>query len=164
METTRRRFLRSGWKLGGALLAVAAGWTAYESLRPLSSATQGSRLELGNPADLAPGEAKSFPEGRLYLANAGGSYFALSQKCTHLGCRVPFCDSSGRFECPCHGSVFDIGGEWVGGPAPRGLDRYELHLEGSTLIADTRVLIKGPLRGSQQFLTPPRGPSCIGSS
>jgi Rieske Fe-S protein len=26
--------------------------------------------------------------------------------------------------CPCHGSLFDINGGWVGGPAPRGMYRY----------------------------------------
>ena len=35
------------------------------------------------------------------------------EKCTHLGCRVPFCESSSQFECPCHGSVFNRAGELI---------------------------------------------------
>ncbi len=34
---------------------------------------------------------------------------ALYQKCPHLGCRVPSCNSSQWFECPCHGSQVQPG-------------------------------------------------------
>ena len=120
MATTRREFLRTGWKVGGGLLAAAAAWTAYESLSPLASASSGGPLNLGSPSQYAPGSATYVPQGRLFVAHTGTEIYALSQKCPHLGCRVPFCDSSGRFECPCHGSKYDLGGEWVQGPAPRG--------------------------------------------
>ena len=50
MATTRRNFLLRGWKFGGALLAAAAGWTVYESLRPLASASTGATIELGDPS------------------------------------------------------------------------------------------------------------------
>jgi cytochrome b6-f complex iron-sulfur subunit len=102
------------------------------------------------------------PEGRLYVTNAQGTLFALSQKCPHLGCRVPFCDSSGRFECACHGSIFDLGGEWIAGPAPRGMDRYPVAVQDKVLAVDTQQLETGPDRGAKQYLTPPKGPSCIG--
>ncbi len=48
MTTSRRDLLLRGWKLGGALLAAAAGWTVYESLRPLASASgAGGALVVG---------------------------------------------------------------------------------------------------------------------
>ena len=60
--------------------------------------------------------------GRLFVANANGHLFAVSQRCPHLGCRVPFCESSGRFECPCHGSKFDLSGRvFKDVPAPLNL-------------------------------------------
>ena len=121
MASTRREVLRTGWKVGGACLAVAAGWTLFESLRPLSRGSKGAVLELGDPTNYPADTATFVTEGRLFVANAGGHLFALSPRCPHLGCRVPFCDSSGRFECPCHGSRFDLGGEWIQGPAPRGM-------------------------------------------
>ena len=160
--TTRREFLRDGWKIGGALLAVAAGWTVYESLRPLSQTGAGGPLTLKAPANYPDGTATYVVEGQLFITNAKGNLFALSQKCPHLGCRVPFCESSGRFECPCHGSKFDIGGEWIEGPAPRGLDRYELKLDNGNLVVDSSKLLKGPDRGADQFLAPPKGPACQG--
>lgn len=161
MSSSRREFLKMGWRLGGTMLGVAAGWTTYESLRPLATETTGGIVQLGNPSRYKPGTATYIAEGRLWVANAGGQLFALSQKCPHLGCRVPFCDSSGRFECPCHGSKYDLAGEWIEGPAPRGLDRYKLGLDGANLVVDTSVLLQGPDRGQKKFLTPATGASCI---
>ncbi len=161
MRLNRRDLLRRGWEIGGTLLGVSLGWTAYEALRPLAAASGGARITLGSPADFQPGTATYFNEGRLWLANAGGHFFALSQKCPHLGCRVPFCKTSGRFECPCHGSVYDIAGEYVQGPAPRGMDRFQLRLDNGMLVVDTGTLIPGPDRGKRDFLTPPLGPACI---
>ena len=162
MSTTRRAFLRDGWKVGGGLLVVAAGWTAYESLRPLASSAAGGTLNLGNASSYRPGTATYVPEGRLFVANTGTRMFALSQRCPHLGCRIPFCESSGRFECPCHGSKYDLGGEWIEGPAPRGMDRYQLTLDSASgaLVVDTSKVITGPARGAKRYLTPAKGPSC----
>ncbi len=101
------------------------------------------------------------PQGRLFVAHTGTVIYALSQKCPHLGCRVPYCDSSGRFECPCHGSTYDLGGEWVEGPAPRGMDRFDLKLVAGTLVADTSKVISGPPHGAKRHLTPAKGPGCV---
>ncbi len=163
MPSTRRQFLRSGWKLGGTLLAAAAAWTTYESLRPLGRANAGATINLGSPSNYNAGSATYISEGRLFVTNTGSRIFAVSQKCPHLGCRVPFCESSGRFECPCHGSKYDLGGEWIEGPAPRGMDRFRLTRDGATgtLVADTSTVLTGPPRGANQFLTPAKGPSCV---
>jgi ubiquinol-cytochrome c reductase iron-sulfur subunit len=40
--------------------------------------------------------------------------------CTHLGC-VPISNGKG-WRCPCHGSVFDLSGRILSGPAPRNLE------------------------------------------
>jgi cytochrome b6-f complex iron-sulfur subunit len=162
MKPTRREFLRNAWKVGGAALAVAGGWTIYESLRPLSTRARGAKIAVGHLTDFTSDSATYVSDGRLYVANAGGKeLFALSQKCPHLGCRVPYCQTSGRFECPCHGSIYDIAGEYISGPAPRGMDRFPLSLEGDVVFVDTSETILGPARGTNAYLTPPRGPSCI---
>jgi len=161
-EPTRRQVLRTGWKVGGALLAGAAGYTAFEALSPLSTGAAGGKIEVGAPSNFQAGSATYFAEGRFYVVNAGDHYFALSQKCPHLGCKVPFCDSSGRFECACHGSVFDLAGEYVQGPSPRGMDRYHLALEQGNLVVNTGIVVAGPDRGTTTYRTPPKGPSCLG--
>ena len=161
MAQDRRQFLVNLWKIGGVLLIGAAGYTGYEALRPLTSEAGSGKLKLGPPKGFPPGSATYYPEGRLFVTNAKGDLFALSQKCPHLGCQVPFCESSGRFECPCHGSVFDIGGEWIAGPAPRGMDRYPVAVRGGVLVADTSTLESGPDRGAKTYFSPPKGPTCV---
>jgi cytochrome b6-f complex iron-sulfur subunit len=161
MSTSRRDVLFRGWQVGGALLVAAAGWTVYESLRPLTATKSGGTINLGPPSRYPDNSATYVPQGKLFVANTGSVVYALSQKCPHLGCRVPFCDSSGWFECPCHGSKYDLGGEWVEGPAPRGMDRFDLRLDGGNLVVDTSKVIDGPPRGVKRYYEPAKGPSCV---
>ena len=71
------------------------------------------------------------------LAGMEAGYTALYQKCVHLGCRVPQCQTSQWFECQCHGSQYNRNGEKKGGPAPRGLDRFPLTVSNGNVSVDT---------------------------
>jgi len=164
MAITRRELLRNGWKVGGTLLTLTAGWTSWELLRPLTAGEEGGKINVGAASNFPEGTATYVPQGRFWVANAGGTVFALSQKCPHLGCRIPYCESSGRFECPCHRSVFDLGGEWIGGPSPRGMDRHPVTLDADNLIVDTSVHKDGPDQGATTYLTPAKGPACVDES
>ena len=85
----------------------------------------------------------------------------LYQRCVHLGCRVPFCQQSQWFECPCHGSKYNDAGEYQLGPAPRGMDRFMLTIEGDQVIVDTSGVILGPPRGTNTINEPAQGPFCV---
>jgi cytochrome b6-f complex iron-sulfur subunit len=98
------------------------------------------------------------------LAGMEAGVLALFQTCPHLGCRVPECESSQWFECPCHGSRYNRVGEKRGGPAPRGMDRFAMTIEGGALVADTGVRIQGPAIGVNTTGQEPEGPSCLGGS
>lgn len=52
-----------------------------------------------------------------------------SSNCPHLGCGVDWDQNTGRFICPCHESYFDIKGNVLNGPAPRGLDTLETDIK-----------------------------------
>ena len=86
---------------------------------------------------------------------------ALYQKCVHLGCRVPWCKTSQWFECPCHGSKYNRVGEKKGGPAPRGLDRFAVRIEGGNLSIDTRTIVVGPPIGTDTTRQEADGPHCV---
>lgn len=94
------------------------------------------------------------------LVDFDKSVQALYHVCPHLGCTVPFCNISGRFECPCHGSTYNLHGEWISGPAPRGLDRFTGSVKGGHVFVDTTVLITGPRHGLHTIDETPRGPRC----
>ncbi len=70
-----------------------------------------------------------------------GTYWvALYQKCVHLGCTVPFRNDCNSFKCPCHGSHYNVDGEYLDGPAPRSLDRFALSFNGQDVVVDTGTL------------------------
>jgi glycine/D-amino acid oxidase-like deaminating enzyme/nitrite reductase/ring-hydroxylating ferredoxin subunit len=51
-----------------------------------------------------------------------GSMHAVSPTCTHLGCEVTFNTAERTWDCPCHGSRFDIDGRVLEGPAVKDLE------------------------------------------
>ena len=55
---------------------------------------------------------------RTLLVTMRQGIVILSQKCPHLGCRVPECNTSQWFECQCHGSQYNRAGEKKAGPGP----------------------------------------------
>ena len=52
-----------------------------------------------------------------------GELHAVSARCTHLGCTVRFNDAERSWDCPCHGSRFDLTGKVLEGPAVHDLER-----------------------------------------
>jgi cytochrome b6-f complex iron-sulfur subunit len=157
----RRRFLGYAWKGLAVGLAVEAGWTTYDILNPQPSGAFGGIVAAGTVGDYPAGTVKYFQDGRFYVASQDGALVALYQKCPHLGCRVPFCESSGRFECPCHGSIYNIRGEYIQGPAPRGMDRFPLKIDGDRVLVDTASVVEGPPHGVHSVSSDAKGPSCI---
>ena len=87
---------------------------------------------------------------------------ALYQKCVHLGCRVPWCQTSQWFECPCHGSQYNRVGEKKGGPAPRGLDRFAIDGRRRRRSSSTPARSSsGPPIGTNTTGQEAEGPHCI---
>jgi len=83
-----------------------------------------------------------------------GGFLAVSRKCTHLGCTVPWLDKEKKFACPCHGSAFDIRGEVLSPPAPRALNIYRLFIENNRVKVDTGKQIKRTKFQSDQVVYP----------
>jgi len=76
-----------------------------------------------------------------FVKGADGSYWvALYQRCVHLGCTVPFRNDCNSFKCPCHGSHYNVDGEYLDGPAPRSLDRFGMSFSGTDVIVSTGTL------------------------
>jgi Rieske Fe-S protein len=45
--------------------------------------------------------------------------------------------SAGRFNCPCHGSIYNRYGQIVQGPAPRPMDRFPIAISGGKITVQT---------------------------
>lgn len=86
---------------------------------------------------------------------------ALWQKCVHLGCRVPSCVPSQGFECPCHGSKYNLHGEYEAGPAPRNMDRFGVSIDSAgDLVVLTGDVFETP-RATNKTSRYPLGPFCV---
>jgi cytochrome b6-f complex iron-sulfur subunit len=179
----RREFLRNSWMLSMGGVLGAFGMASIGFLWPRLGQGFGGQIEMGSEEELLQQVDEGnghfeFPSGRLYLVRydaskdpdgqyaditGGTQLMALYQKCVHLGCRVPWCDSSRWFECPCHGSRYNRWGEYEFGPAPRGLDRFAISLNDSGLVqVDTSVVITGPTQTGGVLGEPAAGPNCNG--
>ena len=55
-----------------------------------------------------------------------GQVHAVSLRCTHMGCLLRFNSAELSWDCPCHGSRFDVDGAVLEGPAVHDLERREL--------------------------------------
>jgi cytochrome b6-f complex iron-sulfur subunit len=105
---------------------------------------------------------RAYGEEHAILDDTRGLMAVNSQACPHLGCAVPWCQTSQWFECPCHGSRYNRYGEWTGGPAPRGLDRFVSFVdEDGQFVVDLGQELTGPARTANALEQSPEGPSCV---
>ncbi|MFM8530238.1 MAG: ubiquinol-cytochrome c reductase iron-sulfur subunit [Ilumatobacteraceae bacterium] len=111
------------------------------------------------PASALPKARSVYPAPVLAGMEAGLA--VLWQKCPHLGCRVPQCETSQWFECPCHGSQYNRAGEKKAGPAPRGMDRFGVEVSGGNVVVNTGLQLNGPAIGVNTTGQEAEGPHCI---
>ena len=147
----RRSFMAYGLWAAAIALVVEGGVVTIETMQPLSKpAAFGSKFEAGNVEDLEVGSITYFLDGRFYISRLPGGLLALYRKCTHLGCVVPWraneqsedsLGPAGRFNCPCHGSIYDRFGVVKGGPAPRPMDTFPIEIDAGKIIVDTGTII-----------------------
>jgi glycine/D-amino acid oxidase-like deaminating enzyme/nitrite reductase/ring-hydroxylating ferredoxin subunit len=87
----------------------------------------GDRLrpaEADSIAAVPPGEARVVGSHREKIGvyrDEDGVAHAVSLRCTHLGCLLRFNRAERSWDCPCHGSRFDVDGAVLEGPAVRPL-------------------------------------------
>ena len=73
----------------------------------------------------------------VYLVRIGEQEVrALQSTCTHLGCRTSYDRKTKRILCPCHGGMFDVQGNVLGGPPPAPLPTL------TTKVEDGNVLVQ----------------------
>lgn len=153
---SRRGFLTKIWfGLGAvALLQFLAGVALFlRSGRKRRDKPAVQYLEAGAVSEFMPGTVTLIRKGNLYLTRLeDGGFLAISRKCTHLGCSVPWVDERKQFECPCHASSFDITGDVIKSPAPRALDLYRLRIKRDIVSIDMGGAIRRTTFASEQVV------------
>ena len=122
-------------------------WVVASFLRPgrqkIQDGQQDSVIEAGSVEIFAPGTVTAFPRGRFYLARlVDGGFLALSRRCPHLGCTLPWVEEEKKFVCPCHASAFDIHGDVLRSPAPHAMALHPIVIENSVVRVNTAKVIK----------------------
>ena len=143
----RRGFLNILWLALGVLALAEAVGLVVAFLRPSKQAATpegyGGLVMCGPVKDFSANSVTAFQRGHFYLARLeDGGFLALSRKCTHLGCTVIWDAKEGRFECPCHASVFNLAGDVISKPAPRALDYHAIIIENNVVTVDTGKRMK----------------------
>jgi len=70
----------------------------------------------------------------IIVRTSDTQYTVLSKICTHQGCTVTYNSSNNQLPCPCHGSIYNISGGVVSGPATQSLKQYSVKINGNTLV------------------------------
>lgn len=141
-ELSRRQFVRR-MMVGWGSLSLIAGISVVGVMRFLLP-----NVLYEPPTVFRIGFPESFPEGvtpiperNVFVVRNGNSFHAISSICTHLRCQVGHVRNG--FQCPCHGSRFDIEGKVLRGAAPRPLDWFEVTLaENGEIRVNTKRKVK----------------------
>jgi Rieske Fe-S protein len=134
-NVSRRTFLV--WYMAGLITAITAAVVApiliytwpppppgtkfadikVKTKKPLSQVQDGEAIEVDSPPDgafvMADGggdNAKGDIAYRAWYVKNAGKEHLFAVNCSHLGCSVAFNAAGKTFDCPCHGSMFNLDG------------------------------------------------------
>ena len=147
---TRRRFFqlvtRAAAGLIGLSLAVPiVGYVVYPAFKRRSQTwvdvaavndlSIGAPKQLDYVATVQDGYLETKTQKAVWaVKQAEGQVTVFSPICTHLGCGYHWDGAAQKFKCPCHGSVYELFGRVVAGPAPRPLDVLPSKVENGRLL------------------------------
>jgi cytochrome b6-f complex iron-sulfur subunit len=155
---SRRNVLSETWRFLGivALLQCIVGAVFFlGSGRKKASRQEKQQLAAGLVTDFQPGSVTLIAQGHLYLTRLeDGGFLAISRKCTHLGCAVPWIAERKQFECPCHASIFDMTGNVLKSPAPRALNLFPITIENNQVMIDIANPVRRAGFASEQLVYP----------
>lgn len=138
-EITRRKFfLFFGWF---GILSSLAG-SALGSVRfmfPNVLYEPPTTFKIGKPADYPPNSVTFVQDQNLFVVRGKDGIEGIriiSSVCTHMGCTPKWVEAKNQWECPCHGSVFNLKGNVIAGPAPKSLPWYK-----AVIASDGKIIV-----------------------
>jgi cytochrome b6-f complex iron-sulfur subunit len=165
LRIPRRLILRYGlWGMILAFLGQLSG-CFLGFFWPKKVGAFGGTITAGDVSEFEVGDVKVVREGKFYVSRVPEGFLALWWKCPHLGCTVPWraddpsedpIAPAGRFNCPCHGSIYDRYGQIITGPAPRPMDLFQVTVEGGKVRVRTGVPIVRVEADHQNDPVPPQ--------
>jgi nitrite reductase/ring-hydroxylating ferredoxin subunit len=104
--------------------------------------------KVADAGELAPGRMKTTKVGgmEIVVANIDGSFFAVPDRCTHVGGPLGRGKLNGsQVQCPWHGSKFDVKtGAVINGPAARPTTPLQVAVDAEGIWVKALVRVTGP--------------------
>jgi cytochrome b6-f complex iron-sulfur subunit len=139
----RRSFLDALLAVGFVSTAAAMAYPVARYLVPPRSGEPETASAVASRAvDLKANSGKIFKFGNkpgIVVRTADGEVRAFSAVCTHLDCTVQFKADTSQLWCACHNGTYDLGGNVVSGPPPRGLEAFAVNIRGDG--ADAEIVV-----------------------
>jgi cytochrome b6-f complex iron-sulfur subunit len=133
-DFNRRTFLDALLAVGFVSTAAAIAYPVWRFLIPPRSGEPATTSVVAvRAAALKPNSAAMFKFGSrpgIVVRTAEGEIRAFSAVCTHLDCTVQFKNDTSQLWCACHNGTYDLAGNVVSGPPPRGLERFVVNVRG----------------------------------
>lgn len=162
MENVKRLFSSRQMRLllFGLVFAIA-GAIIFVTVQASREPT--SMVRVGRVDDFPPGSVTEFelktvfadpmmvdersPVPIFLVHDPTEGFLALYNRDPYLGCHVTWVEASQRFMDPCHGGRYTLTGEYLEGPAPHGLDRFEIIVTSDEeVVVDVSQFLTGPPR------------------
>lgn len=122
----------------GAIISLPVVYVVAKYIRPPRTAVEAAEpVTVGSVRDFNVDTVHMVRIGKQSLVvrkTGNGQFKSFSSKCTHLGCLVEYRKELQGFRCNCHGSMFDLDGNNLSGPAPRPLEPYRVEVRGEDII------------------------------
>lgn len=143
IQFDRRTFLDALLTVGFVSTAVAIAYPVSQYLvPPAAGEPETASVVAARAGDLRPNSGKVFKFGNrpgIVVRTTEGDVRAFSAVCTHLDCTVQFKTDTSQLWCACHNGTYDLGGNVVSGPPPRGLEKFVVNLRGEG--ADAEIVV-----------------------
>jgi cytochrome b6-f complex iron-sulfur subunit len=136
---SRRGWLTKAFAVWGVLSAAPIVNVLVRFMAPkASSLSPTESLRVDSFQEIGKNSAKVVRFGKepaIIIHTESGQYKAFLARCTHLGCVVKY-EGEGvpHLNCNCHGSVFDMTGKNLSGPAPRPLEGLRVSVDEKSLV------------------------------
>lgn len=149
----RRRFI-SLMSWGGLLASMGNfGIGSLKYLFPKVLYEPPAVFKIGRQEDFGLGvDTRFMKERRIWVVRDEEGIYVMLGICRHLGCTPNWLQDQQLFRCPCHGSIYDIYGNVLGGPAPRTFWRAAVSLD-----TEGRIVVNTIDRQDMDPKSTPRG-------
>jgi nitrite reductase/ring-hydroxylating ferredoxin subunit len=141
ISPSRRRFLRDSFlAVAGALVAVGVS-QAEAFAMPLELVSARGQSGASRTYAIPPNDGAQIDHANdVILVRWQGVAYAFNLSCPHQNTALRWSDGDGQFQCPKHHSRYRPDGSFIEGRATRGMDRFAIRLEGSSIAVDVDTL------------------------